>query len=70
MISYSVDSDEAIKRGDKALNVSSLQFFRSIKCLIATIFDSALNPSSFNASSPLLFKENHCLTLHRLYVLK
>jgi hypothetical protein len=33
----SVDSDEAIKRGDEALNASSLQFLRSVKCFIATI---------------------------------
>ncbi len=27
---YSVDSDEAMKRGDEALNASSLQFLRSV----------------------------------------
>jgi hypothetical protein len=27
---YSVDSDEAMKRGDEALNASSLQFFRTV----------------------------------------
>ncbi len=27
---YSVDSDEAMKRGDEVLNASSLQFLRSI----------------------------------------
>jgi hypothetical protein len=64
MNSYSVDSDEAMKQGTGALNTSSLQFLRSIKRFIATIFYSALN-----ASSPFLFKENR-LTLHRHYFLK
>jgi hypothetical protein len=27
---YSVDSDEAMKQGDEALNASSLQFLRSV----------------------------------------
>ncbi len=27
---YGVDSDEAMKRGDEALNASSLQFFRTV----------------------------------------
>jgi hypothetical protein len=38
---YSVDSDEAMKRGDEALNASSLQFLRSVKRFIASIFHSA-----------------------------
>jgi hypothetical protein len=42
---YSVDSDEAMKRGDEALNASLLQFLRSAKHFIATIFYSALNAS-------------------------
>ncbi len=46
----SVDSDEAMKRGDEALNASLLHRF------IPTIFDPALN-----VSSPLLFKRNHRL---------
>ncbi len=76
MNSLSVDSDEAMKWGDEALNSSSLQFLRSVKhfiisllqffiqrkCFIATIFYSA-----FNASSPLLFKENHHLMLLQCY---
>ncbi len=33
--SYTVDSDEAVKRANEALNASSLQFFRSIKRFIA-----------------------------------
>jgi hypothetical protein len=33
---YSVDSDEAMKRGNKALNASSLLFLRSIKCFITS----------------------------------
>jgi hypothetical protein len=56
--SHSVDSHEA-------LNASSLQFLRSVKCFIAMIFYSALN-----ASSPLLLKENHHLTLHHHYFIK
>jgi hypothetical protein len=36
MNSYSVDGDEAIKRGDEALNTSSLKFFRSVKRFIAS----------------------------------
>jgi hypothetical protein len=35
-----------MKRGDEALNASSLQFLRSVKGFIATIFYSALNASS------------------------
>jgi hypothetical protein len=43
----SVDGDdEAMKQGNEVLNTSSLQFFRSVKCFIA---------SEFNASPPLLF---------------
>jgi hypothetical protein len=33
---YSVDSDEAMKRGDEAFNGSSLQFLRSVKRFIAS----------------------------------
>jgi hypothetical protein len=36
MNSYSVDINEAMKRGNKALNVSSLQFLRSVKRFIAS----------------------------------
>jgi hypothetical protein len=35
---YSVASDEAIKRGNEALNASPLQFFHSIKRFIAVTF--------------------------------
>jgi hypothetical protein len=35
---YSVDSKEARKRGDEALNASLLKFLSSFKCFIATIF--------------------------------
>jgi hypothetical protein len=35
---YSVDSNEAMKQGDDALNASSFQFLRRVKCFIATIF--------------------------------
>jgi hypothetical protein len=40
---YFFDSDEAMKRGDEALNASSLQFLRSVKRFIATNFYSVLN---------------------------
>ncbi len=33
---YSVDSDEAMKRGDEAFNGSSLQFLRTVKRFIAS----------------------------------
>jgi hypothetical protein len=36
MNSYSVDIDEAMKRGNEALNTSSLQFLRSFKRFIAS----------------------------------
>jgi hypothetical protein len=51
MILYCVDSNEAMKQGDEAFNDSSLQFLRSVKRFIASIFHSALN-----ASSLLIFK--------------
>jgi hypothetical protein len=62
---YSVDSDEAMKRGDEAFNASLLQFLSIVKRFIATIFFSALN-----TSSPLIFMEKHRLVLHRHYFLK
>jgi hypothetical protein len=34
---YSVDSDEALKRGNEAFNGSSLQFLRSVKRFIASL---------------------------------
>jgi hypothetical protein len=51
----SVDSDEAMKRGNEVLTASSLQFLCIVKRFIATIFLSALN-----ASSTLLFMRKHC----------
>jgi hypothetical protein len=42
MNSYSVDSDEAMKQGNEALNTSSLQFLISVKRFIATIFSQRL----------------------------
>ncbi len=59
-----------MKRGDEALNASSLQFlssvkrfvasslcfFLSVKRFIAVVFYGKPSFSSFNASSPLLFK--------------
>ncbi len=62
---YFVDSDEAMKRGDEALNASSLQFLGYVKCFIATNFYSALN-----TSSPLLFTKNRLLMLHCRYFFK
>ncbi len=62
---YSVDRDEMMKRGDKVLNASSLQFLRSIKPFIATIFYSG-----FNTSLLLVFKKNLHLILHCRYLLK
>jgi hypothetical protein len=55
---YSVDSDEA-------LSASSLLLLRRVERFIATILFSALN-----ASSTLLLKENHHLTLNRRYFFK
>jgi hypothetical protein len=49
-----------MKQGNEAFNDSSLQFLRSVKRFIASIFYSALN-----ASSLLILKKNHCLTLYR-----
>jgi hypothetical protein len=63
-------SESQGKQGDKAVTASSLQFFRSVRRFIATIFYSALNASlqllfkeesSFKASMLLLFKEIHRL---------
>jgi hypothetical protein len=50
---YFVDSDEAMKRGDEALNASSLKFLRSVK--------------RFIASSLQIFTQRE--TLHRRYFL-
>jgi hypothetical protein len=50
---YFVDSNEAMKRGDEALNASSLQFLLRVK--------------RFIASSLQIFTQ--CLTLHRRYFL-
>jgi hypothetical protein len=49
-----------MKQGGEVFNGSSLQFLRSVKRFIASIFYSALN-----ASSPLILKKNHHLTLYR-----
>ncbi len=62
---YSIDSNEAKKRGDEGLNTSLLQFLSIVKRFINKIFFSALN-----ASSPWLLTEIHHLTLHRHYFLK
>jgi hypothetical protein len=55
MYLFSVDSNEAMKRGDEALNVSSLQFLSSVKPFIAVTF---YEKTLFSASSSLLFKRN------------
>jgi hypothetical protein len=68
-ISNSVDSDEAVKQGDEALNASSLQFLSSVKHFIASSLQFFLSAKCFiavtfyrktlfNTSSPLLFKRN------------
>jgi hypothetical protein len=60
---YSLDSDEAMKRGNEALNASSLQFLSSIKSFIASSLQFFLShkhliavtfdrKTSLNASSP------------------
>jgi hypothetical protein len=65
----SVDSYEAMKQGDEALNVSSLQFLSSVKHFIASSLQFFLSVKCFinvtfyrkllfNTSSPLLFKRN------------
>jgi hypothetical protein len=40
---YSVDSDEAMKQGDEALNSSSLQFLGSVKGFIASLLQLFLS---------------------------
>jgi hypothetical protein len=57
---YFVDSDEAMQRGNEALNAPSLQFLCSVKPFIATNFYLALF-----VLSPLIFKENYRLVLYR-----
>jgi hypothetical protein len=49
-----------MKQGGEVFNGSSLQFLKIVKRFIASIFYSALN-----ASSPLILKKNHRLTLYR-----
>jgi hypothetical protein len=44
---YSVDSDEAMKRGDEAFNGSSLQFFRSVKRFTLHRFNMLLSVKRF-----------------------
>jgi hypothetical protein len=66
---YSVDSDEAMKRDDEALNTSSLPFLSSVERFIASSLRFFLSVKrfiavnfygkpSFNASSLLLFKRS------------
>jgi hypothetical protein len=66
---HSVDSNEAMKRGDEALNASSLQFLSIVKLFIASSLRFLLSikrfivvnfyrKTSFNASLPLLFIRN------------
>jgi hypothetical protein len=78
MCIYSVDSDEAMKRGNEALNASSLQFFSIVKRFIATICYQHLTlhrryflyERLFNASSPLLLKRNSSLNASSLLLFK
>jgi hypothetical protein len=65
---YSVDSDKAMKRGDEALNASSLQFLSSVKHFIASSLRFFLSVKRLIAV--IFFMENHRLTLHRRYFLK
>jgi hypothetical protein len=69
---YGVDSDEAMKRGDEALNASLLQFLSIVKRFITSSLQFLLSikhfiavnfyrERSFNASSPLLLKRNSSL---------
>jgi hypothetical protein len=62
---YSVDSDEAMKQCDEALNASSIPFSRSASSLHRNIFLFRVKRfitvtfyqiSSFNATSPLHFQ--------------
>ncbi len=61
-----------MKRGNEALNASSLQFFSSVKRFIASLLQfflrvkrfiavTFMENTSFNSSSPLLFKRNSLL---------
>jgi hypothetical protein len=68
MNSHFVDNDEAMKRGDEALNASSYQFLRSVKRSLLYRYIFLLSFKCFIA--PLLFTENRCLTLHRRYFFK
>jgi hypothetical protein len=78
---YSVDSDDAIKRGYEALNASLLQFLSSVKLFIASSLKFFLSVKHFIAVTfyrktrlmlhCLYFsKEIHRLMLHRCYFLK
>jgi hypothetical protein len=60
MNSYSVDSDESMKRDDEVLSASSLQFFRSIKLhrFISTSFYSVFIPPNFFEAQ---VKQSSCL---------
>jgi hypothetical protein len=63
--SSSVDSDEAMKQDDEALNASSRQYFGSGKRFIAATFTPRLT-----LHGRYFFKEDHRLTLHRRSFLK
>ncbi len=56
---YSVDGAEAMTQWSEAMNTSSLQFFRSVKCFIASIFTQQLT-----LHQCYFLKENHPLTPH------
>jgi hypothetical protein len=55
---YSVDSDEVMKRGDEALNASSLHCYDFLLSVNRFIIVNFYGKILFNASSPLLFKRN------------
>jgi hypothetical protein len=66
-------------QGDKALNASSVQHFRSVKSFIATDFTQRLTLHCYYFLKEdhrlmlhrrYFFTEVHCLTLRRRYFLK
>ncbi len=63
---YSIDSNEAMKWGDEALNASSLQFLSRAKRFIASL----LQFWALNVSLLLLFMEKHHLTFFCRYFVK
>jgi hypothetical protein len=56
-----------MKRGNEALNASSLQFLSSIKHFISSSLQFFLSVKHYIT---ITFIEKHCSTLHRCYFLK